>query len=257
MPNLMMATKIGDYIELSREQWRGHVAQISDYPGLLEEVQKYTWTYSENKNGHAYLNCSKLNTSLHKFVLCYLYGEEAVYTVLEKGNIIEHLDNNGLNCSYDNLHILDEDYNKAKAFTIDKQQNEIAGIPSFITDVYYSHKEGYYQMQITFNRNILWRMVEGTYKPLEILICRYTDFRQLFTDWLDVLGARKRGVIDPTKLNPTKLLWAFRPEILLTEDEKDHCIIERNGVYYMVLRMDDPHKATFVSKVGFRHIGDE
>ena len=255
MPKLVTATKIGDCIELSREQWKGNTARISDYPGLLDEVQKYTWTYSDN--GHAYLNCSKLNTSLHKFVLSYLYGEDAINTVLQKGNIIEHLDNDGLNCSYDNLHILDEDYNKAKAFTIDKQQNKVTGIPSFITDVYYSHKGGYYQMQITFNRNVLWRMVGDVYKPLEMLVCRYTGFPQLFTDWLDVLGARKDGIIDPTKLNPTKLYWALRPEILLTEDEKDHCIIERDGMYYMVLRTDDPHKAAFVRKTGFREINDE
>lgn len=255
MPKLMTATKIGDYIELSREQWKGHIAHISDYPGLLDEVQKYTWTYSDN--GHAYLNCSKINTSLHKFVLSYLYGEEALNTVLQKGNIIEHLDNDGLNCAYDNLHIIDEDYNKAKAFTIDKQQNEVAGIPSFITDVYYSHKKGYYQMQITFNRDMLWRIVEGIRKPVEMLICRYTSFPQLFTDWLDVLGARKNGVVDPRKLNPTELLCDLRPEILLTEDEKDHCIIERDGICYMVLRTDDPYKAAFIVKAGFRHIEDE
>lgn len=255
MPELMTAIKIGDYIELTRAQWKGHTARISDYPGLLNEVQKYTWTYSDN--GHAYLNCSKLNTSLHKFVLSYLYGEEALNTVLQKGNIIEHLDNNGLNCSYDNLHILDEDYNKAKAFTIDKQQNEYIGVPSFITDVYYSHINRYYQLQIMFNRNVLWRIVDDSYKPVEMLICKYMDFRQLYTDWLDVLEARKEGIIDPTKLNPAKLSFSLRPQIVLTEDEKEQCIIQRDGQYYMILNTDDPHKLSFVRKASFRHIEDE
>lgn len=37
----------GDRIRLKREQWRGNDAYISNYPGLIDEVKKYTWTYSE------------------------------------------------------------------------------------------------------------------------------------------------------------------------------------------------------------------
>ena len=56
--------------------------------------------------------------------------------MLQSDNIIEHLDNNGLNCSYDNLHILSSDRNKAKAFSIDKEADKFRGIPLFITDVF-------------------------------------------------------------------------------------------------------------------------
>ena len=59
-------------IKLQREQWKGNCAYISNYPGLLDKVQEYTWTYTEGK--HPYLNCSKLRISLHKFVLQFLYG---------------------------------------------------------------------------------------------------------------------------------------------------------------------------------------
>lgn len=118
MPKPMDIEIEGDRIKLQREQWKSNVAYISNYLGLLDEVKKYTWTYTEEK--HPYLNCSTLKVSLHKFVLQFLYGKEKLDEMIGKSNIIEHLDNNGLNCTYENLHVLSENMNKAKAFSIDK-----------------------------------------------------------------------------------------------------------------------------------------
>ena len=151
MPKPMDIEINGDTITLKREQWKGNVAYISNYPGLLDEVKKYTWTYT--KGDHPYLKCSKLKISLHKFVLQILYGAEKLNEMLDKSNIIEHLDNNGLNCVYENLHILSSDMNKSKAFSIDKKQaalekGEVVDIPALITDVYYSHKNHYFQLQV-------------------------------------------------------------------------------------------------------------
>ena len=68
---------------------------------------------------------SKLNLYFHEFVLGFIYGAENIDRMQSEGNIIEHLDNDGLNCTYSNLHILSEDLNKAKAFTIDKKAAEL------------------------------------------------------------------------------------------------------------------------------------
>ena len=81
-------------------------------------------------------------------MLAFLYGADNLEKMLLPDNIIEHLDNNVLNCSYDNLHILSSDRNKGKAFLIDKEVDKFHGIPLFITDVFYSHNRRYYQMQI-------------------------------------------------------------------------------------------------------------
>ena len=151
MPKAMDIEILGDRIKLKREQWKGNDAYISNYPGLLEEVKKHTWTYTDNK--HPYLSCSAISVSLHKFVLQFLYGKEKLDEMIGKSNIIEHLDNNGLNCVYENLHVLSEDWNKVKAFSIDKKNaaleaGEIVSIPALITDVYYSHKGNYFQLQV-------------------------------------------------------------------------------------------------------------
>ena len=166
--------KIGNSYKLMREQWKGKTAFISDYSNLLQEVLKYTWTYS---NG--YLRNSKLSVSLHQFVLEFLYGKEKLSQLLSGDCIIEHLDNNGLNCCYDNLHILSADYNKAKAFTIDK--TETLEIPSFILDAFYSHERKYYQLQITFNDNLFYLFQKGqhNYLPVEAVYLQYEKFSGL------------------------------------------------------------------------------
>ena len=59
MPMPMNIAIEDDRVRLQREQWKGNSAYISNYPGLLDEVKKYTWTYSAGE--HPYLNCSVLN----------------------------------------------------------------------------------------------------------------------------------------------------------------------------------------------------
>ena len=148
-------------------------------------MKKYTWTYTEGT--HPYLNCSVLKVLLHKFVLQFLYGKDKLDEMLGKSNVIEHLDNNGLNCTYENLHVLSGDMNKTKAFSIDKrkvalQADETTDIPALITDVYYSHENRYFQLQVFFNKNIV--LDASANKFVEEFILHYNDFDNLFIDWL-------------------------------------------------------------------------
>lgn len=247
--DIITATVIGNSIELERKQWKGHKAKISQYPGLLEAVNKHTWTYSVGE--HPYLRSSKLGMSLHKFVLSFIYGEAEVDNMLANGHIIEHLDNDGLNCSYDNLHIISADYNKAKAFTIDKEAQAYNGIPHFVTDVYYSHQRNYYQMQVFLNDDIVYFcQSEKTPVPVEELFFQYTEFRNLYIDWLYILGCREVGTFNIRKFNNDRLFFTVRPLIEVTEEEKDHAIIERDGRYYLNIRTSG-EKLAVLSKTAY------
>lgn len=242
--------RIGNVILLKRDQWKDHTATISDYPGLLDEVMKYTWTYYESD--HPYLKCGKLNTSLHKFVLAFLYGADQLNHMLDNGNIIEHLDNDGLNCAYDNLHIISADYNKAKAFTIDKERALEPDIPSFITDVYYSHEKHYYQMQVFFNRNVFYNQSNG--QPIEELFFQYNDFRSLFIDWVYIYGCRQQGTFDLSTFHMSRLYAKNRPIIYLTEDEQDRVFIQRDGQWFLRLNPDGGDKTTFLNKTVYQDL---
>ena len=242
--------RIGNMILLKRDQWKDHTATISDYPGLLDEVMKYTWTYYESD--HPYLKCGKLNTSLHKFVLAFLYGADQLNHMLNNDNIIEHLDNDGLNCAYDNLHIISADYNKAKAFTIDKERALEPDIPSFITGVYYSHEKHYYQMQVFFNRDVFYNQSNG--QPIEELFFQYNDFRSLYIDWVYIYGCRQQGAFDLSTFHMSRLYAKNRPIIYLTEDEQDHVFIQRDGQWFLRLNPDGGDKTTFLNKTVYQDL---
>ena len=237
MPKSMNIEIEGNQVRLQREQWSGNVAYISNYPGLLEEVKKYTWTYTSS--GHPYLNCSKLNISLHKFVLQFLYGEEKLNEMLGKENIIEHLDNNGLNCTYENLHVLSEDMNKAKAFSIDKKSAALeasgpATIPALVTDVYYSHEMKYFQLQVFFNKNLVFNA--STKRIVERVLFQYCDFDSLFIDWLYCLDCIKTEKFDVYKHHANRVYVTDAPHLVLREDENDAAFVKREGKYYLVIR---------------------
>lgn len=258
MPKDMDIEIEGDRIKLQREQWRGNSAYISNYPGLLEEVKKYTWTYTEGT--HPYLNCSTFKVSLHKFVLQFLYGKEKLDEMLGKLNIIEHLDNNGLNCTYENLHILSEDMNKAKAFSIDKKNaaleaGQMAGIPALITDVYYSHENKYFQLQVFFNKDIVYN--KKTNRFVESFIFHYNDFDSLFIDWLYCFECIKKEEFDVYKHNAVRVYSKDVTLIELREDEKDATIVERDGKYYLIIRTD-PEKGpvAFMNHISYKKIED-
>lgn len=179
MPRAMSVTEVGNVYELRRDQWRGNTERISKDPELLNEVCKYKWTYSEGV--HPYLRSSKLGMSLHEFVLGFVYGAENIDKMQAEGNIIEHLDNDGLNCTYENLHILSDDMNKAKAFSIDKKSKDSENdpFPAYILDVYYLHDKKQFQLQIFMNDDIYFSRAGH---PVEMFICMYNSFNDLFGD---------------------------------------------------------------------------
>lgn len=259
MPLPMTIEIQGDRISLQREQWKNNYAYISNYPGLLDEVKKYTWTYSVGE--HPYLNCRMLNISLHKFVLQFLYGKEKLDEMLEKSNIIEHLDNNGLNCTYENLHVLSSDLNKAKAFTIDKKNTalkngDLVDIPALITDVYYLHQQESFQLQVFFNKNLVFNTQNGNI--VESFIFFYSNFEKLFIDWLYCFDCIKEERFDVYKNNAEKVYVKETALVELREDEKDATFIECNGQLYLVIRTD-PSKGhlTYMEHTARRDLLDE
>lgn len=235
MTKQAQTNEVGDIIELRRDQWKGHIARISNYPGLLEEVQKYTWSYAENN--HPYLRNTTINTTLHRFVMNFLYGIDNVQQMLDEGCIIEHLDNDGLNCTYENLHIIDENMNKAKAFTIDKDMKEITQTRRysvFCSDVYYSHNNKMFQMQLFLNAGAYFNL--ETQAEVERFICKYDNFQDLFRDWLYVLKCQKEeSLFEIGKFSYTQLEAIDWPVFVLAPEEVNNPFIIRDGRVYINL----------------------
>lgn len=238
----------GDYVELKREQWQGHSARITNDSELLEKVKKYTWTYNDGK--HPYLRNGVLRMSLHEFVLSHVYGHEYVKNMIQAGNIIEHLDNDGLNCSYDNLHIISEDWNKTKAFSIDKKSKEIEEVfdmRAYATDVYYCHKDKYFQLQVVMNDDIYINTKNN--QAAEMFICIYNEFEDLYLDWLYLLNKIQTRKFDITKFHAARIYVQERPYITINPDERNNPVIIRDGAAYLNLDAKDKNGNPMVSIV--------
>lgn len=247
-PKEMLVEEIGSVYELSREQWRGHKARISNSPELLNEVKKYIWTYNEGK--HPYLRNGVTGMSLHEFVISYIYGHEYVKKMISTGHIIEHLDNNGLNCTYENLHIISDDWNKTKAFSIDrinKENEEFFSMPAYATDVYYSHVNKCFQMQIAMNDDIYFNKETG--RAAEMFICKYNKFEDLFLDWLYLLNNLKERRFDITKFHTEMIEANERPYFVVKSEEANNPVIIRNGQCYLNLDAKDSNGKPMVSIV--------
>ncbi len=170
------------------------------------------------------------------------------------------MDNNGLNCTYENLHVLSEDMNKSKAFSIDKKNAELeAGemvvIPALITDVYYSHKDKYFQLQVFFNKNIVFH--KATNKFVQGFIFHYNDFDSLFIDWLYCFECIKKEEFDVYKHHAIRVYSKDFPQIELRGDEEPGAIVERDGKYYLIIGTEPENgPVAFMNHIPFEKVED-
>ena len=158
----------------------------------------------------------------------------------------------------ENIHVLSADMNKAKAFSIDKKKavveaGEIANIPALITDVYYSHEEGYFQLQVFFNKNIV--LNKETNRIVDCFVFQYNNFDELFIDWLYCLDCIKKEEFDFYKHHAIKAYASEAPLIELREEEKGATMVERDGKRYLIIRTEPENgPVAFMSHMSFRKV---
>ena len=148
------------------------------------------------------------------------------------------------------MHIISEDWNKGKAFIIDKEQNLSLGIPAYTIDVFYLHNESLFQMQLFLNENMYYN--KKTSRAIEIFCLKYKNFSDLYIDWIYVLQQRKKRIFILEKFHANYIYYKERPFIELKPDEENHTIIERNGTYYFKLNTEEQNKFAYLEKTALR-----
>ena len=125
-----------------------------------------------------------------------------------------------------------------------------------MTGVYYSHKKKRYQVQIVFNRDVIWHHVEKRSVPVERIHLIYYDFQQLFVDWLNLMKFRKLNKFDLSVIRPAKGRIIDRPQFEVTEEEKNAPIIVRDGIPYLVLKTEGDNGLAFIVKTAYQDLDD-
>lgn len=132
---------VGDHIYIRNPRWNGAaVATVRD--DYIDEIQSVTWGLS---NG--YVHNQQLGY-LHRYIMSKWYGESVLDSMTEADYVVDHMDNDGFNCSIDNLSFLSNAENKAKGLTFDQLNKDKMHIA---LSIFKDFSTGLYQTTIFFN----------------------------------------------------------------------------------------------------------
>ena len=109
---------INNEIHISREGW-GEIALTTYRDDYYEELINYTWT----KDNHGYLTNGKLGY-LHRYIMGKWYDEEVLKKMTDDGWVVDHINNNSMDCRISNLEFLLKRHNTAKGLKLDIDREE-------------------------------------------------------------------------------------------------------------------------------------
>ena len=133
-------TPNGNHISIYRDGWP-RIATATLREDYAYDLQRVTW--SENKG---YLQ-SSLGT-LHSFIARKWYTEEVYREMIDNGFVVEHMDDDGFNCTIENLCFLPFSENIAKGHTLDKYTKDKRYIA---LNIFKDFQTQLYQISIVFN----------------------------------------------------------------------------------------------------------
>ena len=99
----------------------------TDYDEELWEIIKdVKWhvKLSGKKKEKEYIHSSKLGY-LHRVVMEYWYGRDTMKKANEQNFVVDHLNNNGLDCRMSNLCFIPKNRNTAKGLTYDSKRQDM------------------------------------------------------------------------------------------------------------------------------------
>lgn len=219
----------GDTITILREGWPS-LALATYRDDYYSELTRYTWTLN---NGYPYN--ATLGGGLHRYMMSKWYGEDVLKSFTEKGYVVDHMNNNHMDCRVTNLEFLKKAYNTAKgqAFDVDAREMQYR----IAVNIFKDFSTGCYQITIGCNDSIGCKNAAGEIKWINDIKLLYNcDYSIVINDAENILRIYDtEGRIPISTLNACDARVNFAPDIVITEEEKDRAFVERDGQYYLVI----------------------
>jgi len=156
-----------------------------------------------NQKKSNYIYSSQYKKYLHQVVMVYWYGQECCQSMYDKGFVIDHLDNNGLNCQYENLEFLTERKNlHLKGNVFDKTQREQT--PTAAVSIY-KRKDEEFQITIAFNKPFYNTKNQAVNRAC--LVYKNRDYNLVLNDALLIQDFIDKEVIPLKDLHHDSLSW--------------------------------------------------
>lgn len=219
----------GDTITIMRDGWDELVFATyrEDY---FDELSTHTWGLV---NG--YPHNSTLGGSLHRYMMAKWYGEDVLKELAKKGYVVDHLNNNHLDCRITNLEFLKKNRNTAKGQYLDTEASRLRG--RLAVSLFKDFSTGYYQITIGCNDTIVREDQDGCKHYInEIKLLYDRDYPIVILDAEAILTEYESdGRISLSHLRHCDMREQEATILSLTEDEKNRPFVFRDGVPYLVI----------------------
>lgn len=223
-------------IHITKKEWP--IVALTTYrKDYYEELTSKTWTLTNansNTDNKGYLKNKTLGL-LHRYIAAKWYGDDVVEAMTAKGYVIDHMNNNHVDCRISNLEFLKKAYNTAKgqAFDVDSKAIE----HRIAVNLFKDFSTGCYQMTIGCNDDIVRETADGErYHIAAILLLYDCDYSIVINDAENIIRVYEtEGRIDISKTYACDIKLRKAVDIKLTNEEKNSVIVIRDGAPYLVL----------------------
>jgi|GEM_PF-6898841 len=154
---------------------------------LYDIITSTTWTVtsSTSKTKKKYLKSKKYGL-LHQLIIKHFYGEDTLNEAYKIGFVIDHLNNDGFDCRYENLALISKRENSAKGLTYDIEREE--SIWKFAINITKDFDTKEFQVSMAFNQPTIFK-IEDTEIQLAALYLRYgIDYKEVLIDARSIIN---------------------------------------------------------------------
>lgn len=219
----------GDTIWITREEWDS--AAFATYrEDYYEELSSHTWGI---RSGYP-IN-DTLGGSLHRYMMAKWYGDNVLKDFTDRGYVVDHMNNNHMDCRICNLEFLKHNRNVAKGQYLDKESVQLRH--RLAVSIFKDFSTGYYQMTIGCNDNIASKDADDKVHYINSIKLLYDcDYPLVILDAESLLTQyESEGKFSLKYLRFCDSRIQEAPDIQLTEEEKNQAVVIRDGVSYLVI----------------------
>ena len=172
---------------------------------------------------------------LHRYIVAKWYGESVLKEMTAKGFVVDHMNNNHVDCRISNLEFLKKAYNTAKgqAYDVDSKAME----HHIAVNIFKDFSTECYQITIGCNDDLVGIAADGKkYHVVAIKLLYKCDYSIVINDAENILRVYEtEGRIDISKTYACDIKIRNAVDIELTEEEKNGVVVIRDGVPYILL----------------------
>lgn len=220
---------VNDTIYIMKDNWK-QTALATYRKDYYDELKSHVWSL---KNG--YPSNATLGGGLHRYMMAKWYGEDVLNDLTKKGYVVDHMNNNHMDCRICNLEFLKHNRNVAKGQQFDKEAAAMRY--KLAINLFKDFSTGCYQITIGCNDCICSTDKAGNIHYINAIKLLYDcDYSLVVLDAESIIAEYEAsGGFSTKSLHCCDQRIDEAENIELTEEEKKQPFVIRDGIPYLVL----------------------